>query len=563
MMFLTKAQTKLMEEILVGFTKFLVLLVSLYFFICSLSFLSTGFKIAGGKNIGVFFEKSDLLSNPVVAVMLGVLVTVLVQSSSTSTSILVGLVAAGAPVSRIIPMVLGANIGTSVTNTVVAITQMGDKDQFRRAFSCATVHDMFNWLSVIVFTTAECSTHFLETLTSYLVENMNFNSSMSNPDILKTITKPLINLIIQLDSKVLEAWAENNTEYSNVSTILKPGCSKQTCSYLLAYLGEESGILSDTYIGLILVIFSLVLMCSCLFSIVKILNSLIGGKVMDIIKKVVNSDLPYVPWLTGYVAMAVGAILTFLLQSSSVFTSTLTPLAGAGLVTLERAYPLTLGSNIGTTTTSILASLAADGERQKPALQIALVHLFFNLSGILVFYCIPFMRFPITMAAKLGNTTADHPWFAILYLVLMFFLLPITTFGLSLLGPLALYSVLAILVSVGLAISTLSLLQAYYPTYLPVTLLTWAFLPLPLRSLDPYDRLFSIMCGCCSRKQPNDEEIGIQEESHESTENLIYNSPIIKKSATVTYLAPSLPKDLESVMCQSLIMHNDLEDLES
>ena len=85
------------------------------------------------------------------------------QSSSTSTSILVGLVAAGAPVSRVIPMVLGANIGTSVTNTVVAITQMGDKEQFRRAFSCATVHDMFNWLSVIVFTTAEACKNDLTT----------------------------------------------------------------------------------------------------------------------------------------------------------------------------------------------------------------------------------------------------------------------------------------------------------------------------------------------------------------------------------------------------------------
>eukprot|EP00090_Calanus_glacialis_P026434 TRINITY_DN4160_c0_g1_i6.p1 TRINITY_DN4160_c0_g1~~TRINITY_DN4160_c0_g1_i6.p1 ORF type:complete len:499 (+),score=118.84 TRINITY_DN4160_c0_g1_i6:28-1524(+) len=420
-MFLTKSQRKLMKEILVGFTKFLVLLVSLYFFICSLSFLSTGFKITGGKNIGVFFEKSELLSNPVVAVMLGVLITVLVQSSSTSTSILVGLVAAGAPVSRVIPMVLGANIGTSVTNTVVAITQMGDKEQFRRAFSCATVHDMFNWLSVIVFTTAECSTHFLENITNYMVDNMNFNSSVSNPDILKTMTKPVINLIVQLDGKVLEGWAENQTEYDTITTILKPGCKDGHCSYLLAYLGDESGILSDVYVGLILVIFSLVLMCGCLFSIVKILNSLIGGKVMEMIKKMVNSDLPYVPWLTGYVAMAVGAILTFLLQSSSVFTSTLTPLAGAGLVSLERAYPLTLGSNIGTTTTSIIASMAADGERQKPALQIALVHLVFNLSGILLFYCVPCMRFPVRLAAGLGNTTADHPWFAVFYLFAMCF----------------------------------------------------------------------------------------------------------------------------------------------
>jgi len=343
-----------MKEMLEGFTKFLVLLSSIYFFICSLSFLSTGFKITGGRNIGVFFEESSLLSNPVVGVMCGVLITVLVQSSSTSTSILVGLVGGGAPVSLVIPMVLGANIGTSVTSTVVAITQMGHKEQFRRSFSCATVHDMFNWLSVIVFTSLESTTHFLEKMTSYMVSNMNFNTSVSSPDMLKTITKPLINLVIQIDSEVLEGWAENRTEYENISTMLKPGCDDQRCNYLIAYIGSESAGLSDVYVGLILVIFSLVLMCGCLLIIVKILNSLIGGKVMSMIKKKVNSDLPYAPWLTGYVAIAVGAILTFFLQSSSVFTSTLTPLAGAGLVTLERAFPLTLGSNIGTTTTSIL-----------------------------------------------------------------------------------------------------------------------------------------------------------------------------------------------------------------
>jgi len=549
-MILTESLRKLMREIVVGFTKLLVLLVSLYFFVCSLSFLSTGFKITGGKNIGVFFQDSSLLSNPVVGVMLGVLVTVLVQSSSTSTSILVGLVSAGAPVSRVIPMVLGANIGTSVTSTVVAITHIGDKEQFRRSFSCATVHDMFNWLSVIVFTTLEYTTHFLETTTSYMVTNVNFNTSVSNPDILKTMTKPLINLIVQVDSHVLDGWAENLTEYQNISTILKPGCSEKTCDYLVAYIGQECAGLSDVYVGLILVFFSLVLMCCCLLSIVKILNSLIGGKVMEIIKKVVNSDLPYAPWLTGYVAMGIGAIMTFLLQSSSVFTSTLTPLAGAGLITLERAYPLTLGSNLGTTTTSILASMAADGVRQRAALQIALVHLTFNFCGILLFYCLPCMRFPVSMAQKLGDTTADHPWFALLYLIVMFFLLPFTTFGLSLLGPYHLYTILSAFASVCIIFSLITILQVYKPNRLPRFLRTWDFLPRPFRSLDPYDHIFTT---CFSKSKAADVESYIEEEkSHESTEYLIYKSPIIKNSPANTFVTDSLLNDLDSVLCHNM-----------
>ena len=70
--------------------------------------------------------------------------------------------------------------------------------------------------------------------------------------------------------------------------------------------------------------------------------------------------------------MLAGAGLTFLVQSSSVFTSTLTPLVGLGIIGVERMYPLTLGSNIGTTTTSILAALASDPDQLEAALQVCL-----------------------------------------------------------------------------------------------------------------------------------------------------------------------------------------------
>ena len=46
-------------------------------------------------------------------------------------------------------IIMGANIGTSVTNTIVALGQVQKRNEFRRAFAGATVHDMFNWLAVI------------------------------------------------------------------------------------------------------------------------------------------------------------------------------------------------------------------------------------------------------------------------------------------------------------------------------------------------------------------------------------------------------------------------------
>ena len=98
--------------------------------------------------------------------MIGILGTVLVQSSSTFTSIIVAAIGAGMDIHIAIPMIMGANIGTSVTNTLVAITQIGNKAEFERAFASATVHDMFNWCTVIVLFTIEvsllCNNHWLK-----------------------------------------------------------------------------------------------------------------------------------------------------------------------------------------------------------------------------------------------------------------------------------------------------------------------------------------------------------------------------------------------------------------
>jgi len=503
-------KARLLREMTITVVRILGLITCLYFFICSLSFLSDSFRILGGKNIGVLFSDSELLKNPVVGLMIGVLVTVLVQSSSTSTSIIVGLVSAGAPVKTAIPMIMGANIGTSVTNIIVALTQAGDREQFRKAFACANVHDMFNWLSAFILLIVEVCTGYLETVSGWLVKDIGTNhAGTKSPDFLKALTKPLTKVLIQLDKDVLRGWAENKEEYRNHTSVLKSGCNDQltsshsTCPYLFAHFGPEGLNIGETYIGLILLAISLTMLCGCLIGMVKILNSLLGEKVRGIIENVINADIPIrgLGWLTGYLAMMVGAVMTILVQSSSVFTSTLTPLAGAGLVSLERAYPLTLGSNLGTTTTSILASFAAGGDKVQDALQIALVHLLFNLTGILMFYPIPVMRWPISIARVLGNTTAKYRWLAVVYLSFMFFLFPITMFGLSMAGS------VVVIIATSLIILTLAFsvivtkLQTNCPGYLPSFLRSWDFLPLCLHSLDPWDRIIMSALSCCCSKR--------------------------------------------------------------
>ena len=148
---------------------------------------------------------------------------------------------------------------------------------------------------------------------------------------------------------MLKGWAINDPKYGEANITIIKSCKEDDSCFLFNMLGPQGADIGDTSAGVILLVVSLAMLCGCLMGMVKLLNSLLGDKVKEAIKEGVNKDIPIygLGWLTGYLAMVVGAILTVLVQSSSVFTSTLTPLAGAGLVSLERAYPLTLGSNIG------------------------------------------------------------------------------------------------------------------------------------------------------------------------------------------------------------------------
>lgn len=497
-------------RVLLTLAKVFGLLFLLYSFVCSLDVLSNAFRLVGGKTTGEIFMRNDLMQNPVVGVMIGIITTVLVQSSSTSTSIVVSMVSADFLTVRVaIPIVLGANIGTSVTNTIVSLTQMGDRNEFRRAFAAATVHDMFNWTAVIILFIVEVVTRetigvgYLEFVSGAITSHIGSGNTTSADEIklLNTITDPLTKRIVQLDKKVLNAWSTNDDNYANASLVKSdcyitgPNATKiqQPCSFLFSNTG-----LTDWKVGLILLILSLFVLCSCLIGIVKILNSMMKGQIVHVIRRVINANIPYVPWITDYLALLIGAIMTFLMQSSSVFTSTLTPLVGVGVISLERVYPLTLGSNIGTTTTSLIAALAADPHQLRHTLQISLCHLLFNITGLLLFFPIPVTRIPIPMAKFLGNTTAKYRWFSVAYLIVMFFVLPLCILGLSIAGRTAMLVVAVPFVSISVLIGIISFLQRKAPHLLPNFMRNWKWLPLWARSLEPTDRLISRLV-CCLR----------------------------------------------------------------
>ena len=259
----------------------------------------------------------------------------------------------------------------------------------------------------------------------------------------------------------------------------------------------DGGQWSDTTIGIILLLLAVTLLCVCLFGIIKILHSLLKGQMALWIRGFINANFPgKLAYFTGYLAILLGAGCTILLQSSSIFTSSLTPLVGMGVLTLERMYPLTLGANIGTTATGILAAFALEGTSLKNTLQIALCHLFFNITGIIIFYPLPFFRPPINGAKFLGIRAAKYRWFAAVYLVIPFFIIPFLGFGLSLAHWAALAVIFIPILLLILVVIVMKVIQRRWPEKLPEKFRTWKWLPVWLRSLEPWDKVFiKLVCN--------------------------------------------------------------------
>jgi sodium-dependent phosphate cotransporter len=126
-----------------------------------------------------------------------------------------------------------------------------------------------------------------------------------------------------------------------------------------------------------------------------------------------------------FMGVVYGTILTILVQSSSTTTSLIVPLAGAGVLTLRQIFPFTLGANIGTCITALLAATSISGANEIFALQIAIVHLMYNVLGVVLFLSIKFLRnLPMNSAQWLANKSEQNRLWSFGYLFTVFFVLP-------------------------------------------------------------------------------------------------------------------------------------------
>jgi len=410
----------------------------LYFFLFSLELLGTSAKIVGGCNAGEVLGDD---TNPVGALMIGILGTVLLQSSSTTTSIIVGLAGADSiSVKTGIYMVFGANIGTSVTNTIVALGSMGDSDQLERAFAGATVHDIFNYSAVCIIFPIELITHYLYYLTKAMVSGVTTEKDDKWEGPIKKLVSPLAKKVIVANKNIIKDIATgdlSNCDEKYVEPIdhcdgleasytnCKSGAGLITCDKKSGdcplFFDRNNTQAEDELAGGVCLFIALVFLVICLIGMVTLLQKMLMGMSTRIIYKATD--------LHPILSMILGVGVTMIVQSSSITTSVLTPLCGLGVIRLEVMYPLTLGANIGTTVTGILASLVTDGSG---ALQVALAHLFFNLSGILILYPLPITRnFVLSRARDLGKLARLYKFFPVLYIIILFFIVPGIFIGIS------------------------------------------------------------------------------------------------------------------------------------
>ncbi|MFC2164356.1 Na/Pi symporter [Acidobacteriota bacterium] len=338
--------------------KILLLIAILYLFLLSIQLMGSSFKLMGkGFAEGLI----QTTSNPLVGLLIGILATSIIQSSSTTTSIVVGLVAGGVlTLQGAIPIIMGANIGTTITNTIVSIGHVGRKQEFQRAFAAGTVHDIFNIMAVIILFPLEMATHILEKSATVLADAFVGVGGIKFLSPLKAITTPVIDI--------------------------------------------AKGIIHNP---IILIIISLLILFFTLVQLVKIMRSLMLSKIEIFLDKYLFKN--------AMTALLFGLVTTAIVQSSSITTSLVIPLVGAGILTVRKIFPYTLGANIGTTVTAMLASFAT---LNPVAITVAFTHLLFNIFGIVIIY--PIKNVPIWLAEKFSQITTKSKKNTIVFLIVYF-----------------------------------------------------------------------------------------------------------------------------------------------
>lgn len=341
----------------------IILYVLIFFF--ALDLMSNSLKILGADITQSFFHAAD---NPFIGLFIGLLATAIIQSSSTTTSVTVALVASGAiNYATAIPIIMGANIGTTITATLISIAFIGQQKKFPRALSTALTHNFFNVILVLVLFPLEYYYGILSSsalsITNIFSDSLIATNKSTTIPIGFSISKPVIQFV------------------DNVYLVLIASFS--------------------------LLVFSIKFLAKSIYE-VLVVNR--------------NSDINSL-FNNRYKSFSFGLVLTAGVQSSSVTTSFAVPVAATGEISVKNIFPFILGANIGTTITAFFATLFSS----EAALVIAFAHLLFNVFGVIIFLPFATLRnLPVKMAMRFVELTLQHKIIGFIYLLFIFFILPFT-----------------------------------------------------------------------------------------------------------------------------------------
>ncbi|MFC0261269.1 Na/Pi symporter [Fontibacter flavus] len=344
----------------------LQLLLGLLLFMFSIDLLTVSMTQLNSR----FAEELFLATNnPFVGLFVGLLMTALIQSSSTVTAMIVAVVASGSlSLSQAVPLVMGANIGTTITSTLIAFSYLMKKDEFQKALAAGVLHDIFNILAVLILFPLEVYFGFLSHMATFITATFfdlggDFDGSY-NYNVL--FTRPFTLWLIELIS--------------------------------IPFLSLILGVL-------------------LVFASIKFLSSYVLKTFMSPNFNKANKHIFQKP----YIAFIYGIFFTAAVQSSTVTTSLMVPAVASRKVSLVRAFPFIIGANIGTTITAAIAAIY----KTDAAISIALVHFLFNLCGALLFLPFPGIRkIPVKLATLLGRESNRTRFVGIAYILLTFFIIP-------------------------------------------------------------------------------------------------------------------------------------------
>lgn len=359
----------------------------LYLFLCALNIMGAGLSAFGNESDALIrlFAYGE---NPFISLLGAVLVTMIVQSSSFTTALIITLVAAGEmSLGTAVFAIMGANIGTAVTGIIVALANVRIKRNFRRSFTAALMHDLFNIFSVALFFP-------LEWITGALHE--------SGRGVLTRLAATLA------DAIGLEEVARPNSPIKVITSPMVKGANWLGDLFMATSISQS---LFVAALGLVLMLFALIFM----------VQNLRGA----LLRHMDGLFRTYF-FRTDLRSYSIGVVSTVLVQSSSITSSLMVPLAGAGVVRMRRVFPFMLGANLGTTLTGVLAATA---NPVAAAMTVALLHVIFNLLGSAIWY--PLRRLPIKTASWYGRLAGRRPRYAIGFLLVIFLVIPLVGIGIT------------------------------------------------------------------------------------------------------------------------------------